>query len=219
VSLYDFCTKCRGVKDARGVSTSCIVIALSACWLTNLALARISPGTWAGGMIITGAVMVCTLGNRRFSVVGLVSGGLNIGVTHQIAGMAPGVLLRVCGQWVHAVVIKFCLAIGSRICMIAGASDILGIGMWASVVLGGSTVSLFTLSSSLGGDVSMSSSAFCSPVISCRPLCVSAAMPVNVVISLVSAFKCALLLRFGTWQCCGNNSAEPEILYARVYRT
>jgi hypothetical protein len=100
--------------------------------------------------------------------------------------------------------------------MIAGALDILGIGMWASVVLGGTTVLLLTLSSLLGGDVSMSSSAFCSLVISCRPLCVRAAMPVNIVISVVSAFKCALLLRFGTWQCCGNNSAELKILYARV---
>ncbi len=82
MSLYDFCTKCRGVKDAGGVSTSYIVIALRACWLTNLALACIPPGTRAGEMIITGAVMVCTLGDRRFSVVGLVSGGLNVGVTH-----------------------------------------------------------------------------------------------------------------------------------------
>ncbi len=94
--MYDFCTKCCGVKDAGGVSTSRIVIALSACWLTNLALACIPPGTWAGRMIFTGAVIVCTLGDRRFSVVGLASGGLNVGVTHQIAGMAPGVLLRVC---------------------------------------------------------------------------------------------------------------------------
>jgi hypothetical protein len=133
--------------------------------------------------------------------------------------MAPGVLLRVCQQWVRVIVIKFCLAIRSRVCMIAGASDILGIGMWASVVLGGSTVLLFTLSSLLGGDVSMSSSAFCSPVISCCPVCVRATMPVDVVISLVSAFKCALLLRFGTWQCCEYSSAEPKNLYARISGT
>ncbi len=84
--------------------------------------------------------------------------------------------------------IKFCLAVGSRVCMIAGALDILGIGMWASVGLGGSTVLLFTLSSLLGGDASMSSSAFHSPVISCCPLCIRAAMPVDIVISSVSAF-------------------------------
>ncbi len=70
------------MKDAGGVSTSRIVIALSDCWLTNLALACIPPGTQAGGMIITGAVMVCTLGDWRFSVVGLISGGLNVGVCH-----------------------------------------------------------------------------------------------------------------------------------------
>jgi hypothetical protein len=27
------------------------------------------------------------------------------------------------------------------------------------------------------------------------------------------------LLRLGTWQCWGNNSADPEILYARVSGT
>ena len=47
--------------------------------------------------------------------------------------------------------------------MIAGALDILGIGMWASVVLGGFTVLLFTLSSSLGGDVSNHEVPFAAP--------------------------------------------------------
>ena len=55
--------------------------------------------------------------------------------------------------------------------------------------------------------------------ISVRPLCVLAAMPVDTSNSLVSAFKCALLLRLGTWQCWGNSSADPEILYAHVSGT
>jgi hypothetical protein len=49
-------------------------------------------------------------------------------------------------------------------------------------------------------------------LMSVRPLCVLAAMPVDVSNSSVSAFKCALLLRLGTWQCWGNSSADPEIL-------
>jgi hypothetical protein len=49
--------------------------------------------------------------------------------------------------------------------------------------------------------------------------CSSSAMPVAVCNSLVSAFKCALLLRLGSWQCCGNSSADPEILYARMSGT
>jgi hypothetical protein len=37
-------------------------------------------------------------------------------------------------RWVRAVVIKFLLAIGSRACMIAGASDICGVGNMAVIL-------------------------------------------------------------------------------------
>ena len=61
--------------------------------------------------------------------------------------------------------------------------------------------------------------AFPNNLMSVRPLCVLAVMPVVVFNSSVSAFKCALLLRLGTWQCWGNSSADPKILYARVSGT
>ncbi len=84
------------MKAARGVSASCIVIVLSACWLINLALARIPPGTWEGRMIITGDVVVSTLVDWRFSMVVCVSlEGFIVGATLQIAGTAPGVLFCV----------------------------------------------------------------------------------------------------------------------------
>ena len=62
-------TSLRGVKDKGMARASCIVIALTACWLINRALARTSPGICAGGMIITGDVVSRILVDRCFSVV------------------------------------------------------------------------------------------------------------------------------------------------------
>ena len=72
----------RGVKANVGVSASCIVIALSACWLINLALARVPPPSILyGGIIITGVVVVFTLFDLRVAGAGLVSGSINVGAT------------------------------------------------------------------------------------------------------------------------------------------
>ena len=79
-------------------------------------------------MIITGAALVRTLVDWRFAVVGPVSGSINA------AGTAPRVLFPVICRWVRAVVIKFLLAVGSRACMIAGASDICGVGNMAVIL-------------------------------------------------------------------------------------
>ena len=75
---------------------------------------------------------------------------------------------------------------------------------------------LSTFCSHTEGGVRMALIAFANTLMSLRPLCVLAALPVNISNFLVSAFKCALLLRLGTWQCWGNNLADPKILYARV---
>ncbi len=80
--LYAVGANFGGVKPVRGVSASCIVIALSACWLINLALDHVPPPSiWYGGMIITGDVVVRTLVDRHFTVVGPVSGRINAGAT------------------------------------------------------------------------------------------------------------------------------------------
>ena len=52
-----------------------------------------------------------------------------------------------------------------------------------------------------------------------HPLVVFAAVAVAVCNSSVSALRCALGLRFGTWQCCGNSSADPKMQYASVSGT
>jgi hypothetical protein len=67
LSAYVMGTYVRGVKANVGVSASCIVITLSACWLINLALACVPPpSNLYGGIIITGVVVVFTLFNRRW---------------------------------------------------------------------------------------------------------------------------------------------------------
>jgi hypothetical protein len=58
-----------GVKAKGIVRASCIVIAVSACWLINLALARTPPGMRAGGMITMGDLVPRFLVERCFSVV------------------------------------------------------------------------------------------------------------------------------------------------------
>ena len=79
---YAMVTNVRGVKANGGVSASCIAIALSACWLINLALARVPPPSILyGGIIITGVVVFFTLFGLRVSGAVLVSGSINAGAT------------------------------------------------------------------------------------------------------------------------------------------
>ena len=59
-----------GVKAKGIVRASCIVIAVSACWLINrVVLARTPHGTRASVMIITGGVMPRFLVDHLFSMV------------------------------------------------------------------------------------------------------------------------------------------------------
>ncbi len=81
------------------VRASCKVITVSACWLINHVLARTPPGTRAGGMMITGDVVVYTLVDCCFSVVvGHGSSWINAGAACVIFGRAPSVLFWVCLQ-------------------------------------------------------------------------------------------------------------------------
>jgi len=52
-----------------------------------------------------------------------------------------------------------------------------------------------------------------------RPCGVAAAILVSSESSSVNARRCCMLVRFGSWQCCGYTSVDPEILYARVSET
>jgi hypothetical protein len=213
--------KCPGLNVTGGCSAYLVIITMSACWLTNRVLALIPPGTRTGGRIIIGDTVVRICCKHLLSVVGHSSGGINVGVTHRITGTAPGVLFRVCCRCMCFVLLKLCLAVGSRICIIAGALEICMIGRGSSLSTGGTSIlfALVTLCSTLVCGIRMSSRAFCKHLISIWPFCICDGMPVDICSPLVSAFRCALLLRFGTWQCCGNNSADPEILYARISGT
>ena len=82
LSSYAIGTNFGGVKTGGGVSASRIVIALSACWLINLALARVPPPSILyGGMIITVPSLVLTLGDLRVALAGCFSGRINAGAT------------------------------------------------------------------------------------------------------------------------------------------
>jgi hypothetical protein len=170
---------------------------------------------------ITGDVLLITLRDWRTFVGVVCSGCINVGSILLILGRAPGVLFRVCRRCMRAVVIKFRFAIGSRVCMIAGASEIRGIVLMGASSLGGRSMTslLATLCSSPFGGVRMAFIALARLLIRRRPLVVPAAVSVVVVISSVSALRCAFGLRLGTWQCCGNSSADPEMRYALVSGT
>ncbi len=80
--MYTTGTNFRGVKICGGVSVSRIVIALSACWLINRALAYVPPPSILyGGMTITGPSLVLTLVDLRVARAGLLSGRINAGAT------------------------------------------------------------------------------------------------------------------------------------------
>ena len=91
------------------------------------------------------------------------------------------------------VVIKLRVAIGSRVCMIAGASKICGIVQMGASSLGGLSMTslLAILCSSPFGGARMALIALARLLISRRPLGVPAAVSVVVVNSSVSALRCA----------------------------
>ena len=80
---------------------------------------------------------ITLLDQRGFVGVGQ-SGCINAGSVLVISGIAPGVLLRVCRQCMHAVVINLRFAVGSHVCMIAGASEIHSIFQMGASSLRGS---------------------------------------------------------------------------------
>jgi hypothetical protein len=114
--------------------------------------------------------------------------------------------------------------------MISGASVMQGIVIMGVSLITLCSSSLTLCSSSLtlccahsvaveAGGVRMDLICFCSFLMSVLPLAVVPALVVTLANSTVSALKCWWGVRFGTWQCCGNSSVNPEILYALVLGT
>ena len=117
-----------------------------------------------------------------------------------------------------------------RACMTGGASVMRGIVMISvsPITLCSSSCTRYSSSLTLccacgvaveAGGVRMDLICFCSFLMSVLPLAVVPALVVTSANSLVSALKCWCGVRFGTWQCCGNSSVDPKILYALVLGT
>ena len=178
-----------------GTRASCNVIAVSALWLINRALARVPPPSILyGGMIITGDVLSLTLLDWRVFVGVGRSSCINAGSVLIIFGRAPGVLFRVCRRCMRAVVVKWHFAVGSRV-WIAGASEIRGlVQMCVGLSITSSSATL--CSSSFGGACArMALIAFARLLMSYCPLVVPAAISVAVCNSSVSALRGAFGLR------------------------
>ena len=101
----------------------------------------------------------------------------------------------------HAVMIKLRFAIGSLVCMIAGASEIRGIVQMCASSLWGLAImsSVATVCSSLFWGARMVLIVLARLFMSRRPLVVPGAVTIVVCNSSVSALKCAFGLRLGTW--------------------
>ena len=110
---------------------------------------------------------------------------------------------------------------GFRDFMIGGESVILGI-----VVIGVLSITLCCRSCS--ANLTLCSSSFVAAgsnilvilawrfLMHVHPCGVLASILVSLASSSVKALRCCIFVRFGSWQCCGYTSVDPEILYARV---
>ena len=155
---------------------------------------------------------------------------MGIGCTLLMAGNFPGVLFRITLAWILGVAFSACLEIGFRACIIGGALVIQGTVMMGdlSITLCSSALTLcsssLTLCCACGGGIDawgvrMFLIFTCNFLMSALPFAVVPALVVTSASSLVSARRCWCCIRFGTWQCCGNSSVDPNILYALVSGT
>ncbi len=167
-------------------------------------------------------VLVAT-GGVTSSTSSIVLGGCACTIT----GTAPGVLFCVTLRWTTFVVFTFRLAVGSREVMIAGASV-----MRCMVLMGVPFITLccepFTLVSSRcsvgiggngGGGVIMFVMCVWRSLRRCFPLVVLPAMLPSAANLSVSSHRCWCGVSVGNWQCCGNNSVEPDTRYPHVAGT
>ncbi len=155
---------------------------------------------------------------------------MGIGCTLLMAGNFPGVLFRVTLAWILGVDFSARLEVGFRACIIGGALVIRG-----TVMMGDSSITLcssaLTLSSFFltlccargvatdAWSVRMCLIFTCNFLMSACPFAVVPALVVTSASSSVSARRCWSCVRFGTWQCWGNSSIDPDILYTLVSGT
>ena len=155
---------------------------------------------------------------------------MGIGCTLLMAGNFPGLLFCVTLAWILGVDFSAHLEVGFCACIIGGALVIRGTVMMGdlSITLCYSTLTLcsssFTLCWARGAatdawGVRMCLIFTCNFLMSALPLAVVPALVVTLASSSVSAHRCWCCVRFGTWQCWGNSSVDPNILYSLVSGT
>ena len=215
------------MKDALISTFSWIVRAFIACCVTSRCRALVgSECLVVGGVGFLAHFLV----EMRLVGISLVASVLGIGCTLLMAGSFPGVLFRVTRAWILGVDFSERFEVGLRACIIGGASVMRG-----TVTMGDSSITLcssaLTLCSSAltlccargvatdAWGVRMCFIFTCNFLMSALPLAVVPALVVTSASSSVSARKCWCCVRFGTWQCWGNSSVDPDILYALVSGT
>ena len=215
------------MKDALISTFSWIVRAFIACCVTSLCLALVgSACNVFCGVSFPAFVLVET----RLGGISPGASTLGIGCTLLMAGSFPGVLFRVLRAWILGVDFSARLEVGFRACIIGGASVMRGTVMMgdSSITLCSSTRTLCSSSLTLCCACGVATDAWgarmclifiCNCLMSALPFAVVPALVVTSASSLVSARKCWCCVRFGTWQCCGKSSVEPDILYALISGT
>jgi hypothetical protein len=199
-------------------TSSCIVSTLIACCVTSLCRAPLGMAVYVcGGFAgiafrfdLRGGLssMNLTFGNNGKT------GSINVGT-----GTIPGVLFLVTHLWSLAVFFNALYAVGFCDCMMFGASVICGI-----VNMG---VLLITLGCSLRTACVRASHTLCSSTLgggaksflipcssfwsNCCHFGVSGTPMAISFNSFVSSCRCWCGIISGSWQCWGNNSADPDI--------
>ncbi len=135
-----------------------------------------------------------------------------------INGTPPGVLLRVCRLCTKGVSLMFRFAVGFRDAIMPGASVMRGMVMMGEMLIT-LCCSKLTLCSSTGftgtggkrgGGVRMSPMCVCRSVSSRCPFVVVPALVPSTANSSVNSRRCWCGVKFGSWQCWGNNLVEPN---------
>ncbi len=159
------------------------------------------------------------LGCVHVGYLGLNGATRGIGSIMCGADITPGVLFQMTRWWSLGVIFNTCFVVGFRDFMMGLALVSCGIVMMgvSSITLCSSSrasccLSLSTLySSGVGGGVNRLSIQVPRMLSKCLPLGVVFASSVCSVNSSVKACRCWWGVNAGNWQCCRNNSINPEI--------
>ncbi len=173
---------------------------------------------------------MCCLTRRCVACIGIHvcvhNGSINTGVTGATilqplmgwTGIIPGVLFLICWKCNRFVLWSTIIAIGLRACIIKGVLVILGIvimdELWITLYLCSCSVSwamfLSTLCSSTRGTGLKKESILAWSKRNKRFPFLVAHVDMHSVNSLVSAQKCWLGIKCGSWKCCGKISVNPK---------